>query len=275
MRDEINRVMRHYLAFSGPRELNLSHKDRGQCLHALQHTTHPSALAPAARIAEATLRGQSHPNFIRWSICNGNKPRVFFVRTMGVSTMILGSLVAVLLTLSSASRYWRILAAILWFIGISTMVAAYKGLCLILHHSHSRNLRPWEQDLDSEMGETTRSSVESSFGQNSTNRTVQMSSSSRSGDFDNLDNKEDMAKFRNSDLSPFGNRNSVYMSEPWLHKYEKKPLLRKVFEKSVWTQDESLRILQNKIVLGANLWALILTIPLTVIFVVLPKGNFY
>lgn len=59
-------------------------------------------------------------------------------------------------------------------------------------------------------------------------------------------------------------------------KYEKRPILSKVFEKkSVWTQDETLRILQDKIVLGANVWAVILTIPLTVIFVALPKGNFY
>lgn len=228
MREEINRVMRHYLAFSGPRELNLSHKDRGQCLHALQHTTHPSALAPAARIAEATLRGQSHPNFIRWSICNGNKPRVFFVRTMGISTIILGSLVAVLLTLSGASRWWRILSAVLWFIGISTMVAAYKGLCVILHHSHSRNLRPWELDLDSEMGE--RSSVESTV-----DRTMQMAD--RTGDFQDKDSKiDDAAGFRNPNLSPFGNRNSVYVHEPWMHKYQKKSLLMKVFERSVWTQ---------------------------------------
>lgn len=41
MRDEMNRVMRQYLAFTSPRELNLSHKDRALCLHALQHTTHP------------------------------------------------------------------------------------------------------------------------------------------------------------------------------------------------------------------------------------------
>lgn len=267
MREEINRIMRHYLAFTAPRELNLSHKDRAQCLHALQHTTHPSALAPAAQIAEATLRGQSHPNFIRWSICNGNKPRVFFVRTMGVSNIAFGFAIAILLTLSRASRWWRIFAALEWFIGISTMVAAYKGLCVILHHTHARNLRPWEQDLDSEIGETRRNSFESS-GNN-----VQLAS--RTADYDDIDKVDETASSRHSNLQPFGPSNSSFEGEAWVKRYEKRPMLKKVFEKSVWTQDESLRILQDKIVLGANLWALIITVPLTIIFVALPKGNFY
>jgi hypothetical protein len=269
MRDEINRVMRHYLAFTAPRELNLSHKDRAQCLHALQHTTHPSALTPAAQVAEATLRGQSHPNFIRWSICNGNKPRVFFVRTMGISNITIGFLIAIILTLSGVSRWWRIFAAVEWFIGISTMVAAYKGLCVILHHTHARNLRPWEQEVDSELGSTQRNSFASSA-----HRTLQLAS--RIGDYDDNDNKVDeTTSFRNSSLQPFGPRNSTFESEAWVEKYQKKPLMQKVFEKNVWTQDESLRVLQDRIVLGANIWSIIITIPLTIIFVALPKGNLY
>lgn len=265
MRDEINRVMRHYLAFTAPRELNLSHKDRTACLHALQHTTHPSALAPAARIAEATLRGQSHPNFIRWSICNGNKPRVFLVRTMGVAQIAFGFLIALFLTLSNLSRWWRIFAAPVWFVGFSIMVAAYKGLCVILYKSHMRNLRPWEQDVDSELGESRRNSFDSTH-----NRNVQMASRT---DYHN--EAKETPSFRQSSMQPFGPRNNYIDNEAWVNKYKRKPLLKKVFERSVWTQDEALRILQDKIVLGANLWGLILTILWTVIFVAFPKGNFY
>ena len=266
MCEEINRVMGHYLAFNAPRELNLSHRDRALCLHALQHTTHPSALLPAVNIAEAALRGQSHPNFIRWSICNGNKPRVFFVRTMGVTNIALGFIIAIFLTLSRASRWWRIFAAIEWFIGISTMVAAYKGLCVILHKGHYRNLRPWEQDVDSEIGDSRRHSDASTA-----NHTVQMAS--RIGNHGNLD-KSDAGSFRPSSLETFGPKNSFDYAS-WIEKYQQKPLLRKVFDQTTWTQDETLRVLQDKIVFGANLWALITTIPLTVIFVAIPKGNFY
>ncbi|PVH80780.1 regulator of G protein-like protein [Cadophora sp. DSE1049] len=268
MRDEINQVMRHYLAFTAPRELNISHRDRARCLHALQHTTHPSALEPAVKIAEAALRGQSHPNFIRWSICNGNKPRVFFVRTMGVTNTIFGFMIAIVLTLSSVSRWWRIFAAIEWFMGISTMITAYKGLCVILHHSHARNLRPWEQDLDSEIGEMRRHSSESTE-----NRTVQLAS--RTGDHEDGPRDEgDGSSYRPSTMQTFGPKNS-FDDVVWVEKYQRKPFIRKIFDKSTWTQDETLRVLQDKIVLGANIWGVVITMPLTVVFVALPKGNLF
>ena len=264
MREEVNRIMHHYLAFNSPRELNLSHKQRAACLHALQHTTHPSALIPAFSIVEAHLRGQSHPNFIRWSICNGNKPRVFFVRTMGVSNIVFGFLIAILLTLSTASRWWRIIASIEWAIGFSTMVAAYKGICVIMHHKHDRNLRPWEQNLDSELGAGGRSSFASTA-----DRTIQLAS--QTGNDDDID---DDHSFRPSSMSTFGPKNE-WEHASWVESYQKKSLLRKVFDKSTWTQDETLRVLQDKIVLGANIWSLIITIPLTVAFVAIPKGNLY
>lgn len=266
----MNRIMRHYLAFNSARELNLSHKDRALCLHALQHTTHPSAFLPAVAITEATLRGQSHPNFIRWSICNGNKPRVFFVRTMGVSNTIFGFVMAILLTLSSVSRWWRIFAGVQWFLGISTLIAAYKGLCLIMHQSHNRNLRPWEQILQQEAAdeESGRHSFESS-----SERRIKMTT--RTGD-DHDKQSDGFTISETSTMSSFGPKNDVQeFEEKWNSIYKKKNLVRKVFDKTTWTQDENLRFLQDKIVTGALAWSFIITAPLTIIFVALPKGNFY
>ncbi|KAI0013202.1 hypothetical protein F4779DRAFT_613731 [Xylariaceae sp. FL0662B] len=36
------------------------------CIHAVQHTTHPSAPLPAFTAAEAALRGRNRPGFVRW-----------------------------------------------------------------------------------------------------------------------------------------------------------------------------------------------------------------
>ncbi|KAG4031802.1 hypothetical protein MFRU_008g01610 [Monilinia fructicola] len=269
MREEVNRVMRHYIAFNSDRELNLSHKDRALCLHALQHTTHPSAFLPALTIAEAALRGQSHPNFIRWSICNGNRPRVFFVRTMGVSNTIIGFVMAILLVLSSVSRWWRIFAGLQWFLGITTLIAAYKGLCVIMHQSHNRNLRPWEQILEEEADEESgRNSFESS-----SQRRIQLAT--RTGD-DHDKKMDGISICQTSTLSSFGPKNDTSeFEEKWGSIYKKKNLVRKIFDKTVWTQDENLRLLQDKIVMGAIAWSFIITVPLTAIFVALPKGNFY
>lgn len=266
-RDECDHVLRHYLAFNAPRELNLSHKDRASCLHALQQTTHPSAFIPAVRICEATLRGQSHPNFIRWSICNGNKPRVFFVRTATSITTALAFILAILLTLSHASRWWRIWALPLWILGFSGLIAAYKGLCVIMHKSATRALRPWEQELaDIESAKTARRNSSES-GCTKDGRTIQLAS--RTTEYD-----EEKDQYRPSSLQTFGGKNE-WDEEEWVEKYNKKSFFSKAWDKETWIQDENLRFLQDKIVLGANLWAAIISFPLTVVFVALPKGNFF
>ncbi len=127
-RKELDRVIATYIMDNAPRQLNLSDYEQKTVLHALSFTTHPSALRLIARQTEATLRQQAHPNFIRWSICNGNPARVFFARALGVGTILVGVVVGVVLTLSRAPRGWRALAAVAFFVGVATLVAAYKGM---------------------------------------------------------------------------------------------------------------------------------------------------
>lgn len=134
-----------------PRELNLSGRERYALLKALQYTTHPSAFKAVEATTESSLRRQAHPNFIRWTICNGNRPRVLFARGLGILTIIFGFVIAFLITLSSVGRGWRALAAILWIIGVATLIAAWKGMCVVLHGLHRRHLRPWELFEDPEV----------------------------------------------------------------------------------------------------------------------------
>jgi hypothetical protein len=100
-------------------------------LRALAVTTHPSAFREVVKTIEWTLRHQAHPNFIRYTICNGNPPRVIFARGLGISGISGGLLCAIILTLSSANRGWRALSAIGFFIGIATLIAAWKGMCVV------------------------------------------------------------------------------------------------------------------------------------------------
>ena len=81
-------------------------------------------------------------------------------------------------------------------------------------------------------------------------------------------------RFERASLDPLGPGNE-WERERWARAYERRGLVRKVFEKSVWTQDQTLRVLQDRIVLGANIWSFIVTLPLTVVFVALPRGNYF
>ncbi|KAE9977039.1 hypothetical protein EG327_007879 [Venturia inaequalis] len=267
-RSEIAKITAHYFAPGGPRELNISDRDRTQLLHALQHTTHPSAFTFVETIVEAALRNQLHPNFVRWSICNGNKPKVYFVRVMGVSHTFAGLLIAILFTFSHVSRWWRVLNVPITWIGLATWIAAYKGLCVILHaKGQTRNLRPWE-DLNS-IYDGSSTIVRPSDEESITSPGYAQSFGKKSGMPTYApDTKRAMS------FDTFGTANT-YLDEPWVERYEKKTLMQKVEDTCIWVQDDSLRLLQNKIVVGARIWATIGTLLITIFFVALPKGNLY
>jgi len=233
-REEMDRVIATYIMEGAPRQLNLSAKDRDATLHALAFTTHPSACRLAVKVVENSLRQQAHPNFIRWSICNGNPARVFFARGLGVGLIIAAFLVAILVTISRAGRGWRALAAIGWVLGISTLVAAYKGMCVVLHGMHHRHVRPWELFVDEE-------------------------------------NENDRSK---ASFESFGSANS-FESEPWVIKYKKRNVIRKVFDREVWIEEPALRTIQDTIFVQAMLCALLVGGIFAAIFVAIPSNGYF
>ncbi|KAK1758645.1 hypothetical protein QBC47DRAFT_147831 [Echria macrotheca] len=162
-RHEIDRVIATYIMDGAPRQLNLADREQKAVLMALAYTTHPSAFREAARMAESMLRRQAHPNFVRWSICNGNRARVVFARSLGVGLIVASTAVAIILTLSRLGRGYRAFAAIGWVLGISTLIAAWKGMCVVLHGLHHRHVRPWELFGD-ENGEDPLKQSFDSFG---------------------------------------------------------------------------------------------------------------
>ena len=81
-------------------------------------------------------------------------------------------------------------------------------------------------------------------------------------------------KKRHFALEAFGTANS-YGHEVWLDKYRAKMMVRKVFDTRVWVQNESVRLMQDKVALQGLIWSIIVTVPLTVLFTALPKGSFY
>ncbi|KAL8661978.1 MAG: hypothetical protein Q9202_005104 [Teloschistes flavicans] len=236
-REEISRIIAIYVADGAPRQLNLSSKERAALLHALAATTHPTAFRQVIHTVEWTLRHQAHQNFIRWTICNGNRPRVIFARGLGIGGIVGGILAAVLIVLSDAGRGWRVLSAIGFGIGIATLVAAWKGMCVVLHGMHHRHLRPWELFAEDDDASSA----------------MEM----KKGSFDSL-----------------GSSNS-YEDQPWVAKYEKRNLIRKVFDREVWIQEPALRQIQDTIFVQALLGSLVLTAICVGIFVALPKGRYY
>ncbi|KAF7560738.1 hypothetical protein G7046_g3393 [Stylonectria norvegica] len=233
-REEVNRVIATYISDGAPRQLNLSSNEQKTAIQALAYTTHPTAFRNIFRSVEESLRHQAHPNFVRWSICNGNPARVLFARCLGVGLIIAGFVIGLIVTLSKAPRGYRALSAIAFALGISTLVAAYKGMCVVLHGMHHRHVRPWELFVDNDNG-------------------------------DELEKRS---------FDSFGSTNS-YEDEPWVVKYERRNVIRKVFDRELWIQEPALRQIQDTIFIQAVLSSLLLAAVLTAIFVAVPGGNLF
>ncbi|QDS70470.1 hypothetical protein FKW77_009981 [Venturia effusa] len=228
-----------YIADGGSRQLNLSSRERSALLHALEATTHPSAFRNVLKTIEYSLRRQAHPNFIRWSICNGNRARVIFARGLGVSLILIGIVVALLITLSSAGRAWRVIALVPFLIGISTLIAAWKGMCVVLHGMHHRHLRPWELFEDSEYPRYSEESV------------------------------------KGTSMDSFSMGRNSYEDEPWVATYEKRNVVRKVFDREMWIEEPSLRQVQDTIFVQSLIGAFLASAVLVGIFCAVPHGGFF
>jgi hypothetical protein len=159
---------------------------------------------------------------------------VTFARALGAGLILLGFVAAIVLTLSRVGRGWRALAAIAWVLGIATLIAAYKGMCVVLHGLHHRHVRPWELFV--------------------------------TGD-------DEAAHFKSS-FDSFSSSNS-YEDEPWVVRYRKRNIIRKIFDREVWIKEPALRQIQDTIFVQSMICALLAGGVLTGIFVAVPGANLF
>ena len=135
-------------------------------------------------------------------------------------------------------RGWRALGAIGLVIGTATLIAAYKGMCVVLHGLHHRHLRPWELFTDAENDK---------------------------GDSDSYNLRESVDTVQST---------NSYEDAPWVVKYQKRNIIRKIFDREVWIQEPALRQIQDMIFIQSILCALLAAAIITAIFVAVPKGGF-
>lgn len=147
-RREIDQVIAMYLANGADREINLADTEKKAVLMALQKTTHPSAFNSLESAVKHSLLLQSHPNFIRWAICNCSPPRQIFCYSLAIILILCGIIVSLLFTLSDLTRGWRALGAIFEIIGVAYLIITAKGVCPVLYGLQRRHVRPWEPILE-------------------------------------------------------------------------------------------------------------------------------
>lgn len=262
--------MRQYIAESAPRQLNLAPKDRESCLRAAQHTTHPSALLPAFLVAEANLRGHSHPRFIRWATANGSRARIVFLRVFGAFLVLLGLGLDAFFILSRQSHFFRIICLLLWWPGLAVLIAACKSLCIFLHFHGARQFRPWElfgnaDELGDDDDYTPLKAEKNHHGfRGHSRRNVSISSiGSRGAD-----------PLRKTSLQVFGPSND-FTQEPWVQLDRQRSIFEKIATETAPVQNTTLRLLQDRTVFLAVLWGGLIASIMTVASLFVPPGNFF
>lgn len=66
-----------------------------------------------------------------------------------------------------------------------------------------------------------------------------------------------------------------YEDEPWVARYEKRNVIRKIFDRETYVKEPALRQIQDTIFLQAILGAFVCSAILTGIFCAVPHGNFF
>ncbi|KAK9424622.1 hypothetical protein SUNI508_03498 [Seiridium unicorne] len=267
-RTEISSVVGHYIATAGPRQLNLTHQARTACFQAIEQTTHPSALLPAFAAVEAILRGQCHPNFVRWSVSNSNRPRVVFVRGLGSTLVLLGFILDVVLILSTISQWIRLLVTPLWILGFAFLIGSQQGICIILHWNYKRNLRPWEQFADDVLA--NKAGVE----QKSDGHNVEKHGHKRKDTGSSTSSDDDAVTLHKNNLWKLGPANT-FDTEPWVGLYHQKSVWKRVFDVSVMTQNRHVRAMRDRVVFKSVLWASLGALVLAVCSVFVPSPGLF
>ncbi|KAI0025094.1 hypothetical protein F4780DRAFT_792686 [Xylariomycetidae sp. FL0641] len=266
-RDEVIQIAQHYLSAWGPRALPLDEADRTACLHAVQHTTHPSAFLPALAAVDASLRGRSHPAFAgRWALRSSNAPRTAGQRALGALLLAAALALSVLLvrdgTVHPAAR---LAAAPLGFAGLLALATARHGLCLRATAggwTGYREVRPWEPrggDDDVERGGSAaardgeRKSVDS------------FSSTSTGGSGSGSD------PLRKPSLQPLGPANDS-LAQEGKEKGKRRGFWRAVMgEETVKVPNRQVAKAQQDLVVRAVIWAGCAALAVTTVVVVVPS----
>ncbi|OJD18471.1 hypothetical protein AJ78_01527 [Emergomyces pasteurianus Ep9510] len=237
-RQELTRIYATYIADGASRQLNLTSQERDNLMRALTCTTHPSAFKQVAAQVEWTLRHQSHPNFLRWTMNNCNHNRVIAARFFGCIAMLFGLVAGILPIFSSATRAWRITAALSLLPGLIIFLTAWEGACVLFLFFNRRHLHPWE--LFSDEDEHVRQKL-------------------------GLESKA---------FASIGDSNS-YEDEPWIPSYKKRRFFQKVFDPDTRIQDPVLRRIHIHVLIRASTIAAVVTSLLVAVFLSIPNRKFF
>ena len=168
---------------------------------------------------------------------------------------------------------------------MTNFIAAYKGLCVLLFQTNAREIYPWEVQGDSAnllenavtpFDPQPPAHTYAQFATRTTNATRRPSLDPQRSfhSLQSFDTEVPPPSTISSRLSPLGPQND-FEHEAWFIRWAKQPSWRKLMLKTVRVQEEGLKLMQNRIVKQAELWAFIVTVPVVAGVVAVPNAKLY
>ena len=196
------------------------------------------------------------------------------MRLLGGLLVVLGLVADVLCVLARASAYWRAGCVILWWPGLAVLVAACRGVDVVLHWKGRRQVRPWEGgeglDFSGKEGEEGGEVAEEGWREH---KRMDTASSAGSSVLSVASSRVD--PLRRPSLQVFGPKNE-YAKEDWVKGYKEKGWMQKVFgETTVVVQSKALVLWQDRTVFFALLWGGAGAAALTVVSLFMPSAMLF
>jgi hypothetical protein len=86
--------------------------------------------------------------------------------------------------------------------------------------------------------------------------------------------EDDLVHTAKGSFDSFGAANS-YEDEPWVVRYRRRNIVRKVFDREVWVEEPALRQVQDTIFVQSILFGVVCAGLLTAVFVAVPGGDLF
>ncbi|EJU02664.1 hypothetical protein DACRYDRAFT_94427 [Dacryopinax primogenitus] len=146
LREEIVRVVLHFLTLSSPHALSSAHIPA--LLLTLRRTTHPHSFRQLYAELLSYLQLDAHPRFIRAALVNTRAPFRAAMWCIALG-LYLGGGLAIGLALvfcqqGELNRAWRLTSLPLVWAGISSSLCLWNGICPLAFSTRSRQLALWE-----------------------------------------------------------------------------------------------------------------------------------
>lgn len=149
-RREIIEIINLFLTPGGEKELNIPPSMRKAAVASLATSDSPEHFAKISNHVYALLKNCSHRNFVRLGVNNGSFEHLCMVTFMGIMFTCMGFLTMFLLAFASPgihqSSRWRGLYTIpFWLMGLSLLLAGWRGSCFFMLIVAHRQPLPWER----------------------------------------------------------------------------------------------------------------------------------